>query len=512
MRFEIAKKLPRNWSYLSIDDVCLQVTSGGTPSRRNANFYENGKIFWVKTKELSDSFIKQTEETITEEAIKKSSAKLLPANTVLMAMYGATVGKLGILENEMACNQACCALIVDPSIADYRYLFYLLANQRGKIQSLATGAAQQNLSSKQIKQFEFPFPPIEVQRKVAEIIGSIDKKIQLNHQINQTLEQMAQAIFKSWFVDFEPVKAKMEAKKRWHALQPGNEPASPVCYAGEPQPLPDLETYMNLAAMQAISGKTPEQLACMEREQPDQYARLRATAELFPSAMQPSELGDIPEGWEVVCLAHLASTITKGTTPRKSEVASAKDPATIPFIKVKDISGTGEIIQQCLDHIPRSIHSGFLKRSILESGDILFSIAGTIGRIAIVNADLDGANTNQAVGIIRIKEKSMHLPIIWQTLKSERVQNDISSKIVQGVQANVSLANLRDIKIIMPTTKLLEKTAEAHGEILNKIITNQKQIRLLGQIRDTLLPKLLSGEITVPEAEAQLATTGEVQA
>ncbi len=144
----------------TIADVCIKVTSGGTPRRSTATFYEDGIWPWVKTKELVDGWLNHTEEYITEVAVAASSAKILPEDTILMAMYGATVGKLGILSRPMACNQACCGMIVDSQEADFRYLFYQLQYVRPQIKGLATGAAQQNLSMELIKSLQFAFPSL----------------------------------------------------------------------------------------------------------------------------------------------------------------------------------------------------------------------------------------------------------------------------------------------------------------------------------------------------------------
>src|SRR5690606_40287303 len=104
-------RVPEGWHLSSVDELCLRVTSGGTPSRANPAFFVHGTVPWVKTGELKDSYIFDTEEKITESAIRGSSAKKLPVGTVLMAMYGATVGALGMLGREATCNQACCAMI-----------------------------------------------------------------------------------------------------------------------------------------------------------------------------------------------------------------------------------------------------------------------------------------------------------------------------------------------------------------------------------------------------------------
>lgn len=394
--------------------------------------------------------------------------KLLPANT----------------------NQAVAIIrLENNSEIDRTYLYYALRSEVTK-NTVAAGvvqAVQANFSLGSIKKLEIQAPSsIDEQRKIAKNLKALDDKIQLNHQINQTLEQMAQAIFKSWFVDFEPVKAKIAA------LEAGGS-----------------EEDALLAAMQAISGKGEAELTRLQTEQPEQYAELRATAELFPSAMQDSELGEIPEGWGCTTLANLCTTITKGTTPQKSELAAATDDAVVYFIKVKDITGTGEIIREGLEVIPDSISRKSLKRSILKNGDLLFSIAGTIGRVAIVDATLEDSNTNQAVGIIRLSEQEKHLALVWQTLLSDRVQNEIRSKVVQGVQANASLKNLRDIQVIRPCEKLLYTASSHLSALLKEISNNHAQSRNLTELRDTLLPKLLSGELSVTDPDGQQLTAVE---
>ncbi|MGO1411588.1 MAG: restriction endonuclease subunit S [Microbacterium sp.] len=179
---------------LTVDDVCLRVTSGGTPSRRVSEYFE-GTIPWLKTQELRDGWVYETDEHITRAAVENSSAKLLPTNTVMMAMYGATVGKLAILGTEMTCNQAACAMIVDPDKADYRYLYYALLNDRLRIVDRANGAAQQNLSARTIKALEYKFPPVDEQRAIAATLGALDDKIESNRRAISLLDRLFSAQF-----------------------------------------------------------------------------------------------------------------------------------------------------------------------------------------------------------------------------------------------------------------------------------------------------------------------------
>ena len=137
-----------------IKEVCKRITSGGTPSRKNNDFYKNGTIYWIKTQELANSNIYSAEESITEEALNNSSAKLLPINTVSLAMYGATAGNLGILKVPAATNQACANMITNENLINYQYFFYCLLANKEKLLNLAIGAAQQNLSLETISNYE----------------------------------------------------------------------------------------------------------------------------------------------------------------------------------------------------------------------------------------------------------------------------------------------------------------------------------------------------------------------
>lgn len=129
----------------------VKTTSGGTPSRKHLELYENPSIYWVKSKELGGGFIHGTEEKINKSALSRSSAKMLPSHSVLVAMYGATVGEYGIIASSMACNQAVCALIPNTSYP-YPYLYELMRHSKKQLKNMAVGSAQQNISQVLVKQ------------------------------------------------------------------------------------------------------------------------------------------------------------------------------------------------------------------------------------------------------------------------------------------------------------------------------------------------------------------------
>ena len=172
---KIVDGVPEGWEKKMIGEVC-DTTSGGTPSRSKTEFY-TGNIPWVKTKELNDDFIFDTEERITDDAIRKSSAKLIPSGSILMAMYGATIGKLGIATKELSCNQACCVFLLSEDNVLRFYLYSWLLDNRTLLISMGKGAAQPNLSQDMIKKLEIVIPSLHILSIFDSKVKSIYKKI-----------------------------------------------------------------------------------------------------------------------------------------------------------------------------------------------------------------------------------------------------------------------------------------------------------------------------------------------
>ncbi len=187
---------------VSIESLCASVTSGGTPSRANSSLWEDGVIPWFKTGELKDWYVEDSEEKISTEAISKSSAKVFPPNTVLMAMYGdgKTITSLGILRVEAATNQACCAMIVDPAKSNFLFFFYALKYHRHELLKLVVAGAQRNLSGGIIRKFKINWFPIAVQNRIADVLSGYDNLIENNRRRMTLLEESAQLLYREWFV------------------------------------------------------------------------------------------------------------------------------------------------------------------------------------------------------------------------------------------------------------------------------------------------------------------------
>lgn len=194
------------WKEYKLGDVALTVTSGGTPKSSEPSFY-NGNIPWLNTKEINFNRINKTEKYITEKGLQFSSAKWIPKYSIIVAMYGATAGKVAYSLIDLTTNQACCNIVIDNKKAVALYVYYYLQFSYNDLKNLACGAAQQNLNINVISNYSIILPPLSEQKRIASILGSLDDKIDLLHHENETLEAMAETLFRKWFIE--------DAKDEW---------------------------------------------------------------------------------------------------------------------------------------------------------------------------------------------------------------------------------------------------------------------------------------------------------
>ncbi len=187
----------------SLGSLCSRITSGGTPKSTRQEYYD-GDIPWLNTKEINFNRIRTTERCISQLGLENSSAKWISALSVIVAMYGATAGKVAVNFIPLTTNQACCNMEILEE-ADFRYVYYYLKWKYKELSSLANGGAQQNLNAQLIKEFPILLPSLAEQQSIADILWTIDDKIELNQRINENLQQQAQALYKAWFVDRKEV-------------------------------------------------------------------------------------------------------------------------------------------------------------------------------------------------------------------------------------------------------------------------------------------------------------------
>ncbi len=195
---EIETRL-KGWRETALEAVCSDIISGGTPSTSHKSYY-GGDIPWLRTQEVNFNYIYDTAIKITQVGLENSSARWVPADTIIVAMYGNSAGRTAYTKIPLTTNQACCNLIVDKEKADPRFIYFVLLNNYERLENLATGGAQQNLNVGVIKQYKIALPALQEQKGIAAVLSSLDDKIELLRKQNETLEQVAQAMFNEWFV------------------------------------------------------------------------------------------------------------------------------------------------------------------------------------------------------------------------------------------------------------------------------------------------------------------------
>lgn len=365
------------------------------------------------------------------------------------------------------------AIRADQRLVDPMFLFSLLRSEQviNKINNMHVGTLIPHFKKGDFKNLYLSIPRnLKIQRAIGLFYFSLSEKIEKNKEINQTLEQMAQALFKSWFVNFEPVKAKMA-----------------VLEAGGSQ------EDATLAAMTAISGKNADALAVFEREHPEQYAELKATAELFPLAMQDSELGEIPEGWT---LSEIGAQIdiAGGATP-STKTPDFWDNGDIHWTTPKDLSNVKDKI---LLHTERKITKaglGKISSGLLPVNTVLMSSRAPVGYLAIAKVPV--AINQGYIAMKCNKELSPEFVLQWCSANMP----EIISRASGTTFAEISKKNFNPIPLVKPPLELVKNYTKQVSAIYSLIENTMRENNSLTELRDTLLPKLLSGEITLPEAE-----------
>ncbi|NUY82355.1 restriction endonuclease subunit S [Flavobacterium sp. MAH-1] len=406
------------WAVVRLEDLCSKVTSGGTPNTQKQEYY-SGNVPWLKTQEITFNRIYKTETFITEEGLNNSSAKWIPENSVIVAMYGATAGRIAINKIPLTTNQACCNIILNPSQANYNFIYYHLLSRYEEIAGMAIGGAQPNLNAGVIKDLRIQIPPIETQNKIAEILTTIDDKIENNLATNQTLEEIARTLFKEWFVNFN---------------------------------------YPNA-----------------------------------DGSLKQTEFGEIPENWNVGTLGDIYKTTSGGTPSRnRSEYYENGD---IGWVKSKELNNSFIIDTE------EKITTEALKNSsakLLPKHSVLIAIAGaTIGEIGITTQEF-ACNQNACAFL---PNDNYPFTFIYHYLRQSKY--DIKSRAVGSAQPYISQQALLRFRLIIPPTELVREYHRIIFPLFQKIQDNIQENESLKELRDSLLPKLMSGEIIVNPSTTQ---------
>ena len=422
---------------MSVLGELAEFQEGYVNPKRSIAEYFDGDVKWLRAVDLNNSFVHKTSKTLTQKGYESAgkSAFLFPPETLAISKSG-TIGRVGIIKDWMCGNRAVINVRPNPTQVDVRFIFYCLITGRSHIEQLAEGSVQKNLYVSQLSQFEVPTPSLEHQKAIAHILSTLDEKIELNQKMNQTLEEIAKAIFKSWFVDFDPVRAKAE---------------------GRPIGLP------------------PE------------------ISDLFPGELVDSEIGEIPKGWGVAPLDQIGN-FRNGLALQKYPAVDGEEQ--LPVVKIAQLrkgSTDGD------DLFASGVPSDF----VIADGDYVFSWSGSLMAKYWVGGK--GA-LNQH--LFKVEEKTQPLWFIagWVEHFMPEFQSIAESKAT--TMGHIKREHLKQAICATPSQELIRRSAEVITPLIERSILSQQESKVLSKLRDTLLPKLISGELRIPDAEKFLEEAG----
>lgn len=391
------------WKEYRLEDICENIFSGGTPSTKNTNYW-NGSIPWLSSGETRNNFINSTEKTITLDGVNNSSTKLAKKGDIVIASAGQgyTRGQTSFCNIDTYINQSLIAIRTNNAKIHNKYLYYNLKGRYDELRQLSDGhSIRGSLTTKIIKDLVIKLPSLEEQEKIANILSSLDDKIELNNEMNKTLEEMDQSIFKRWFVDFEFP----------------NEDGQPYKSSG--------------------------------------------------GEMVESELGMIPKEWKIGTLDNI------GTFKNGKKIKSELRDDNGKYI----IYGSNGIIGKT--------------NEVLQNNNCI--ILGRVGAYCgSVQLSLEPCwITDNAIMATSKEEK--YLPYLHRFLLNYPLRESAGG----SAQPLINQGILKSIITTIPTQNLFEKYYNISKEILSKIDKNIKENNLLAEIRDSILPKLMSNEISI---------------
>lgn len=399
------------WKEYKYTDLCTLI-GGGTPKTSEPSYW-GGDIPWLSVKDFGNGgkYVYSTEKSITAAGLSNSSTKLLKKDDIIISARG-TIGAIAMLPSEMAFNQSCFG-IRSNELVDQHYLYYLTKTKIAELQKSSHGSVFDTITRETFANIDCQIPTIESQKVIASILCALDDKIEVNRRINENLEQQAQALFKSWFEDFEPFR----------------------------------------------DGEFVE-----------------------------SELGMIPKGWRVGTIAEICRF--ENGFPFKSE--TYHENGTYKVITIKNVQD-GYLDTSGANHI-LALPNKLPTYCLMNIGDILLSLTGNVGRCCFVIEK--NLLLNQRVAKIKALNRGKW-GFVYTLFRTQEFKDRMVAIAKGTAQANLSPVETSKLQIIIPSEEVLGLFSSIVNAYYNTIITNMIESRRLAQLRDTLLPRLMSGELDV---------------
>ncbi len=453
-----------DWKETTLEEIAAPIKGaiaiGPFGSRMKSDCYVDSGVAVIRgtnisgTQRLTGNFVYITKD----KAKELGSANLVPGDLVFP--HRGSIGQVALVPDNptmaYVISSSLMKLTCDPQKADPIYLFYYFRTYEGRHEILkyastvGTPGIGQPLTS--LKSMKIPLPTLKAQKRIAGILGALDDKIELNRRTNETLEAMGRAIFQSWFVDFDPVLD--------NAIAAGN----------------------------AIPAELKEK-AALRKQQKNKHPLPEDIKKLFPDSFEDSPLGPIPKGWKVTPIADEVSVVGGGTPSTKK--AEYWGGGTIHFTTPKDLNN---ITSPVLLDTERKITDLGLSRvssGLLPEGTVLLSSRAPIGYLAI--AEIPVA-VNQGFIAMVCEQQLPNLYVLYWAMQN---METIKSRANGTTFMEVSKKNFRPIEIIVPGEAVLDAFMHKALPLYRNTVINLKENETLTQLRDTLLPKLLTGEIEV---------------
>jgi type I restriction enzyme S subunit len=428
------------WTSIRLGDVCSKIGSGATPRGGGDVYLQDSPYALIRSQNVhNDGFHRGGLAFISEKhAVELENVEVLE-DDVLLNITGDSVARACQVDPAILparVNQHVAIIRPDPNKLTPRFLRYFLISPEMQTKLLSwagSGGTRNALTKGMIESFEVLVPTdVAEQRAIAHILGTLDDKIELNRQMNETLEAMARSVFKSWFVDFDPVRAKAE----------GRDPGLP-----------------------------------------------KAVADLFPDSFEDSEVGEIPRGWRVDKLSDLCST-------QYGYTASAIDEPIGPkFLRVSDINKRNWIDWNDVPHC--AINPDTQTSYALEVGDLVVARMADPGKSAIIEEEIDAVFASY---LVRLKTPSLgHSYYVHGFLKSDLYTEYAEGAKSGSVQANMNAKVIVGASLAVPPEQVIQRFLQAVLPLRRRLVANVRESRTLAALCDTLLPKLISGELRVSD-------------
>lgn len=431
------------WKETTLGAVCKFVQYGYTTKAKDTR---NG-IGFIRGTDISKNSVNWGTVPDCEVSPDNLEKYLVKNGDILITRMG-TIGTTALVEKIARPSVFASYLIrhvVDTALAIPAYVGYVLKSElfsRFISTHGGAGAVQPNINAKTLSEFTFPLPPLSHQRNIAQVLGAIDNRITHLNETNATLEAIAQALFKSWFVDFDPVRAKTE-------------------------------------------GKLPEGMD-------------EATAALFPDAFEMTEFGVVPKGWKNSNLSNVSDVGIGKTPPRKEAQWFSEDSSDVRWVSIRDMGTSGAYISNTSEFLTADAIDKFNVRRV-PSNTVLLSFKMTIGRVAISDGEM---TTNEAIAHCKLTSDS---PLPSEYIYLHLKGFDYSSlSSTSSIADAVNSKTVKAIPILVPSAEVVASFKKLTGVLFEKIKNTHYQSQTLITMRDTLLPRLISGQLRIADAQAEI--------